>query len=139
MLKNIKTGVMVDYLKTKPRSVQTVSSTPFYGFFVNSIKSTNYTDFYKSDDGITFVRKSTQTNMQGGSATYGVQLSNEKLILCNSFTCITSIDSGENWSSNLSISVNNVFVSNRNIISNITDGESIYLYSSNGKVLYGKL
>jgi hypothetical protein len=101
--------------------------------------STNYTDFYKSDDGITFVRKSTQTNMQGGSATYGVQLSNEKLILCNSFTCITSIDSGENWSSNLSISVNNVFVSNRNIISNITDGESIYLYSSNGKVLYGKL
>jgi hypothetical protein len=60
------------------------------------------------------------------------------LILCN-FSCITSIDSGENWSSNLSISVNNVFVSNRNIISNITDGESIYLYSSNGKVLYGKL
>jgi hypothetical protein len=40
-----KTGIMVDYLKTKPSSAQTVSSTPFYGFFVNSIKPTNYTDF----------------------------------------------------------------------------------------------
>ena len=40
-----KTSLVVNYLKSVPRSVQTVGSTPFYGFFTGlPIKSTNYTD-----------------------------------------------------------------------------------------------
>ena len=40
-----KLGLIVNYLKSVPRSTQTVFSTPFYGFFTGlPIKSTNYTD-----------------------------------------------------------------------------------------------
>jgi hypothetical protein len=40
-----KLSLIVNYLKSVPRSTQTVSSTPFYGFFTGlPIKSTNYTD-----------------------------------------------------------------------------------------------
>ena len=40
-----KLSLVVNYLKSVPRSTQTVSSTPFYGFFTGlPIKSTNYTD-----------------------------------------------------------------------------------------------
>jgi hypothetical protein len=40
-----KTRLIVDYLKTKSLSVQTPTSTPFYGFFTSlPIKQTNYTD-----------------------------------------------------------------------------------------------
>ena len=40
-----KLNLVVNYLKSVPRSTQTVSSTPFYGFFTGlPIKSTNYTD-----------------------------------------------------------------------------------------------
>jgi hypothetical protein len=40
-----KLNMIVSYLKTRPRSTQTPTNTPFYGFFTGSpIKSTNYTD-----------------------------------------------------------------------------------------------
>jgi hypothetical protein len=40
-----KLNMIVSYLKTRPRSVQTPTNTPFYGFFTGSpIKSTNYSD-----------------------------------------------------------------------------------------------
>jgi|688.fasta_scaffold13395_5 hypothetical protein len=40
-----KLRLIVDYLKTTPRSAQTTLNTPFYGFFTGlSIKTTNYTD-----------------------------------------------------------------------------------------------
>jgi len=39
-----KTRLIVDYLRTTRQSVQTKLNTPFYGFFVNGIKVTNYTD-----------------------------------------------------------------------------------------------
>jgi hypothetical protein len=40
-----KLTMIVNYLKTRPRSVQTPTNTPFYGFFTGlPIKSTNYTD-----------------------------------------------------------------------------------------------
>jgi len=46
-----KTKVIVDYLKTKPLSVQTIGSTPFYGFFTGlPIKQTNYTDLLQYID-----------------------------------------------------------------------------------------
>lgn len=40
-----KLSLIVNYLKTVPRSTQTTLNTPFYGFFTGSpIKTTNYTD-----------------------------------------------------------------------------------------------
>jgi len=40
-----KLSMIVNYLKTRPRSTQTPTNTPFYGFFTGSpIKATNYTD-----------------------------------------------------------------------------------------------
>jgi len=40
-----KLRLIVDYLKTTPQSVQTPTSTPFYGFFTGlPIKTTNFTD-----------------------------------------------------------------------------------------------
>jgi hypothetical protein len=40
-----KLSLIVNYLKTRPRSLQTTTNTPFYGFFTGSpIKTTNYTD-----------------------------------------------------------------------------------------------
>jgi hypothetical protein len=118
-----------------------VTNTSVYlsgGFRNSGGFSTNYTDFYKSDDGVTFVRKSTQTSLQGGSTIYGVQV-NDKIILC-SFACTSSINNGEIWSNILYININgSIVTSGLNPISLITDGEIVYLYSSNGKVYYGKL
>jgi hypothetical protein len=107
------------------------------GYRTSGGSSTSFTDFYKSDDGLTFIKKTSALPLNSTSSS-GIQLNNGKLILC-SFACTTSSDNGENWTVSVSINVNNTFVSNINIISNITDGESIYLYSSSGKVFYGKL
>ena len=99
--------------------------------------STSFTDFYKSDDGLTFIKK-TNTLPLTGTNIFGVQLNNGKLVLCG-YACTTSNDNGENWSTSLTINVNGTYTSTNNIISNITDGEKFYLYSSSGKVYYGSL
>lgn len=74
-----KLSLIVDYLKTRPRSLQTPTNTPFYGFFTGSpIKTTNYTDLlnyidmpYWYDGRLPAVIQSEIPQSSGGFDSYG--------------------------------------------------------------------
>lgn len=74
-----KLTMIVNYLKTRPRSVQTPTNTPFYGFFTGSpIKVTNYTDLlnyidmpYWYDGTLPAIIQSEIPQTSGGLDVYG--------------------------------------------------------------------
>jgi len=74
-----KLSLIVNYLKTVPRSTQTTLNTPFYGFFTGSpIKTTNYTDLlnyidmpYWYNGTLPSVIQSEIPQTSGGTDTYG--------------------------------------------------------------------
>jgi hypothetical protein len=74
-----KLSLIVNYLKTVPRSTQTALNTPFYGFFTGSpIKTTNYTDLlnyidmpYWYNGTLPSVIQSEIPQTSGGSDTHG--------------------------------------------------------------------
>lgn len=74
-----KTNMIVSYLKTRPRSLQTPTNTPFYGFFTGlPIKTTNYTDLlnyidmpYWYDGTLPSIIQSEIPQSSGGLDSYG--------------------------------------------------------------------